>query len=352
MDGGYDGSEKFGAIILNHLELSISQKDWLKIFLIGMIGSGSISLLIYYLINMPLLDGLLFGVLLGGFIAFFSVVFITVLNHHILPTISKRYWLIWAIFFSFLSGFIGASFAYIISLVSQITLLEKIDSEPMVFAFIVGILTYFVGALFYSMVQMTNHTKHSENLLLQSRLTSLEIQLNPHFLFNALNSLAELIHKDTKKSELLILKLSRFLRSMMVEEALIPIDKEIANLHHYIEIENIRFGDKIKLVIDKDPAITFCMVPKFSIQLIVENSIKHGFDGIKEGAFLIEIKISQTKSHYTILIQNNGKVITKREFGIGLSNLAQRLMLLSKGSVRIDTDQTKVGYIIELPKSN
>ena len=180
----------------------------------------------------------------------------------------------------------------------------------------------------------------------------MEIQLNPHFLFNALNSLAELIHKDTKKSELLILKLSRFLRSMMVEETLIPIDKEIANLRHYIEIENIRFGDKIKLEVKKNPATLQCIVPKFSIQLIVENSIKHGFDGIREGEFLIEVIISQEKDRSQILIQNNGKPITKKEFGIGLSNLAQRLALLSKGTVRIDTENTKVGYIITIPRND
>ena len=143
---------------MNHLELFISQKEWLKIFLIGMIGSGPISFLIYYLIDIPLLDGLIFGVLLGGLIAFFSVVFITVLNHHILPTISKRYWMIWAIFFSFLSGFIGASFAYIASLSFGITLLGKIDSEPIIFAVVVRVLTYFVGPLFYSMVQTIPNT--------------------------------------------------------------------------------------------------------------------------------------------------------------------------------------------------
>jgi len=176
--------------------------------------------------------------------------------------------------------------------------------------------------------------EESDYLLMQSRLSSLETQLNPHFLFNSLNSIAELIHIDSHRAEEAVLKVSSFLRNTMEEKALIPLSKEIKNVKEYIALENIRFDGSIKLTIEDD--IPYWEVPKFSIQLLIENAIKHGIDPQKK---LISISIAFDHTQHIIYVQNDGKAITSEQFGIGLNNLNQRLQLLCHGRVKIKQSQ-------------
>lgn len=188
--------------------------------------------------------------------------------------------------------------------------------------------------------------RESEFLLMQSRLSSLETQLNPHFLFNALNSIAELIHVDSDKAEEAVLKVSSFLRNTMDEKALMTLSKELENVKEYIELENIRFDGKIRLVIaDKIPS---WQVPKFSIQLIIENAIKHGIDSPNQ---ILNISIRFDYSENVITIENDGKPISSDHFGIGLNNLNQRLQLLCDGWVEIRQKQTPL-FEIHIGKCN
>jgi len=172
--------------------------------------------------------------------------------------------------------------------------------------------------------------KESEYLLMQSRLSSLETQLNPHFLFNSLNSIAELIHVDSSKAEEAVLKVSSFLRNTMEEKALIPLHKELNNVKDYLELENIRFDGKIKLNLSQE--VPSWEVPKFSIQLLIENAIKHGVDPQKK---VLSIDISFDLEKHIIAVQNDGYAINSKHFGIGLNNLNQRLQLLCHGRVEI-----------------
>jgi len=188
--------------------------------------------------------------------------------------------------------------------------------------------------------------KESDYLLMQSRLSSLETQLNPHFLFNALNSIAELIHIDSQKAEEAVLKVSSFLRNTMEEKALMSLTKELANVKEYIELENIRFDGKIKLIIANN--VPFWQVPKFSIQLIIENAIKHGVDPQKP---FLNILIGFNHAENYISIENDGRPITSSHFGIGLNNLNQRLQLLCHGWVKIRQTQTPC-FEIHIGKCN
>ncbi len=170
--------------------------------------------------------------------------------------------------------------------------------------------------------------KQSDYLLMQSRLSSLETQLNPHFLFNALNSIAELIHINSYKAEEAILKVSSFLRNTMEEKAMIPLSKELDHVNAYLSLENIRFNNAIDLSVSRQ--LPPWDVPKFSIQLLVENAIKHGWN---DTAGHLHISIDFNQSDKSILVCNNGKPIHKESFGIGLNNLNQRLRLLCDGEV-------------------
>jgi len=182
----------------------------------------------------------------------------------------------------------------------------------------------------YEIETLQIEKEKSDALLMQSRLSSLETQLNPHFLFNSLNSIAELVHIDSYKAEEAILKVSSFLRNTMEEKALIPLQKEIDNVKEYVELENIRFDGKIHLIIIGD--IPAWEVPKFSIQLIVENAIKHGVNPDKR---LLVITLSFNHEQNLIHIENDGLAIRSKDFGIGLNNLNQRLELLCRGYLEI-----------------
>lgn len=323
------------------IALRIKPFDWLYILLIGVVFATLLSSLGYVLLGREWLQGAYFGAMLGFSITLFSLVFITYMNQTILPEISKLFWLPLAVFFSFLSGFLGTLLSTAVAELLQVDLIPLFHTHHMQIAIAVGLLTYIVGALLYRFVKMRNEKEEVDHHYVQSRLRSLETQLNPHFLFNALNSIAELIHQDPNKAETAILKVSTFLRNTMDEKALIPLGDELRNVRDYIELENIRFSGKIHMHVDGP--VPKIKVPKFSIQLLVENAIKHGF--IDKN--ILEISLSYDKSKNRLIVQNNGKALKSEKFGTGLTNLAQRLKLLCKGTIEI-TDKEKPTFALYL----
>ncbi|QSZ42135.1 sensor histidine kinase [Sulfurimonas aquatica] len=323
-----------------NIALHIKSRDWIYILIIGVFFGMFMSSLGYILLEYPWLDGAFFGVILGFSITTFSLVFISYMNKNILPRLKEVYWLPLSIVFSFLSGFLGTMVGIYIAEFISIELIPAFREQIVIISILIGILTYIVGALLYRFVKMRNQKDVIDNEYIQSRLRSLETQLNPHFLFNALNSIAELIHHDKDKAEMAILKVSSFLRNTMNEQALLTLKDEIKNVGEYIELENIRFSDKIHLEITGE--IPRWSVPKFSLQLIVENAIKHSFVSNKES---LNIKLSFDMRHKIIKIENDGLAMQKKSFGVGLSNLNQRLELLCKGSLSVESLERSLFYI-------
>jgi len=314
-----------------NIALHIKPKDWIYILLIGLFFGMSISSLGYIILEYPWLDGALFGVILGFCISLFSLIFISYMNKNILPNIKEIYWLPLSVLFSFLSGFLGTLVGVYFTDTFHLTLMSAFHDQIIAIAIIIGILTYIVGALLYRFVKMRNQKDVIDNEYVQSRLRSLETQLNPHFLFNSLNSIAELIHHDTSKAEMALLKVSSFLRNTMNEQALLLLKDEIKYTREYIELENIRFSDKIHLeIVGQTPNWN---VPKFSLQLLVENAIKHGCVNSKDN---LHIKVTFDMYSRIIKISNDGKAMKRKSFGIGLSNLNQRLELLCKGRLSVE----------------
>ncbi len=312
-------------------ELSIKSRDWIAVFAIGLAFSTFLSVLGYRLLSLPIVDGAVFGIALGFLISLFSILFISAMNRFILPRIAKFWWNGIAAFFSFGSGFLAT---WVISIGFERTPLAMVSllhEHTLLAGSMIGILTYLIGALNYRFVKMRNEKEYLDTLWVQSRIRSLETQLNPHFLFNALNSLAELVYHDPLKAEASILKMSTFLRATMKEASLIPLSEEIRNARDYIDLENLRFEGKIGLnVIGEIPSVS---VPKFSIQLLCENAVKHGF--YPKNDFVIEIRIKHDEG-VDLFVSNNGRRITSPRYGIGLSNLQERLSHLCGGFVRIE----------------
>ncbi|MGZ8548811.1 MAG: sensor histidine kinase [Sulfuricurvum sp.] len=318
---------------MGNIELQITKYDWLSVFIIGLAFSTLLSIFGYYLLGLSAIDGALFGLVLGFYITVLSLGFITFMNRYFLPNIRKKWWNTVAATFSFLSGFLGTLGTYSTLQYSNITTIELFAIHPFQSASIIGLLTYLMGALIYRFVKTRNEKEHIDTLFIQSRVSSLETQLNPHFLYNALNSLAELIHQDQVRAEEAVIKISIFLRNTMVETPLVTLEQEIRNASDYIELENIRFNGQIQLIIAHDETLNRALIPKFSIQLLCENAIKHGMTNAATPFKITINTFKNTKIH--IEVSNNGKKITSTAFGIGLSNLQERLSHLCEGKLSI-----------------
>ena len=325
-----------------NIALHIKTRDWLYILIIGIVFGTLLSTLGYGLFGLSLFDGGVFGFLLGFSITLFSLTFISNMNKRVLPSIKEVYWLPLSMLFSFLSGFLGTVVGILIANAIEIQVIPAFVEHMLPIASAIGVLTYVVGALLYRFVKMRNQKDVIDKEYVESRLRSLETQLNPHFLFNALNSIAELIHHNPDKAEMAVLKVSSFLRNTMNETALLSLGDELRNARDYIELENIRFSGKIHLHVDTK--VPQWLIPKFSLQLLVENAIKHGFLSSNES---LNIWVRFDEKTKKIIVKNDGEKMTSKKFGVGLNNLKQRLELLCRASLVVeDTKEVTFSIIV------
>ena len=148
---------------------------------------------------------------------------------------------------------------------------------------------------------------------------------------------------DQKKAEKATLDISTFLRNAITKDSLITLETEIQMVKTYLDIENIRFDNNIKLVYTLDDEIRDLPIPKFSIQLLVENAIKHGY---KSETLNINIKADK----YLISVENDGTLNKEVKFGTGLNNLQKRLQLLNIGKLENKIEKNKMSFIIKLKR--
>lgn len=191
----------------------------------------------------------------------------------------------------------------------------------------------------------------------RARLDALKNQINPHFLFNALNSVRATLPLSSQIPREMITELSEYLRSTLDRPStdLAPLEEEVRWARHYLEIEKRRFGDDLHVAIDMDPATETQPVPVFLIQPLVENAIIHGFQESKQ-AFRLEIQTAIEGDLLVIGVFNTGAWKERGpgdRQGLGLSNIRRRLELLygERANFRIQSDQGWVRLRIEIPKA-
>jgi two-component system, LytTR family, sensor kinase len=312
---------------LNNTLLKITLKDWIIIVAIGSL-LGFLLGWLFYFFN-PLLQSyttILFATLCAFSISLFALLLISFSNHKILPNINARFWYGVSLGFSFFAGMGGFVTNFTLFSFFQTPIIELLQPHWYFIAFICGVLTLGIGLLFHWFIVLKNRHEETQHALLESKLKALENELNPHFLFNALNSMSELVYSDAKKAEEAILNLSKLLRNAIKNESLVALSKELAMVKTYVDIENIRFEEKINLHINTFDCNDTVLIPKFSIQLLVENAIKHGFT-----SDVLNITIDITQE--SIVVQNDGKIEEKLIYGTGLKNLQQRLQMLNIGTL-------------------
>ena len=327
------------------IDLDIRPNDWLGVLGIGLFFAGILASFIYLFLDLNVWHGGMFGVLLGACIAIYSWGLFSFTNFILFPRLNEKLWGILSAFVAFFAGVLGSSTAIGIAQGINLDLPHKLQSYLGTTIITIGLITYALGALLYRVVRMRNVSEALDSSLIHSRLASLETQLNPHFLFNALNSLAELIHIDPARAETMAIALSKFLRNTMSENASISLKEELENTKSYIQIEQIRYGDTIKLDLNILPQFTTLLVPKFSIQLLVENAIKHGFRG---GAFKIFIEAYEKDGRLHVEVQNSAKPPKDIKYGIGLSNLKERLEHLCDGELLHTSKDGLTAFTLQL----
>jgi two-component system LytT family sensor kinase len=193
----------------------------------------------------------------------------------------------------------------------------------------------------------------------EARLAALSRQINPHFLFNTLNSVTSLIRQDPEQARQVVYKLSNILRRLLrQQENLTALREELSFIDDYLAIEMVRFGAKLRVVKDIDPATLDMLVPSMLLQPIVENSIRHGLASKVDGG-TVKLRSRLIGGKFQILVEDDGvgipesKLATLFEQGIGVSNVTERLKVLFGDDYKMWIDSrlgegTSTG--IELPE--
>ncbi|HEX9002400.1 MAG TPA: histidine kinase [Blastocatellia bacterium] len=171
-----------------------------------------------------------------------------------------------------------------------------------------------------------------EKQLAQAQLQALRMQIQPHFLFNTLNAITVLVRDQRNQAAVRMLTgLGELLRVVLSQSntPMVTLQEEVEFIHKYLEIEQTRFADRLKVSIDLAPETLPALVPSFILQPLVENAVKHGISQIP-GAGLIEIRARSNNGKLLLCVQNNGPELSEPEpfaqpGGIGISNIRARL---------------------------
>src|SRR5579872_6087224 len=199
----------------------------------------------------------------------------------------------------------------------------------------------------FNSVRIQIKLEEQERLLLHARMEALQNQINPHFLFNTLNSISSLVRFDPETAREVISKLATILRRMLSStDAFVPLREEVEFIDNYLDIEVVRFGDKLRVVKELAPESLDVMVPAMLLQPLVENSIKHGLASKVEGGS-IYLRSRLSDSRLVIEVEDDGvgmgasqalETAHSLRSGIGMANVSERLEVLYGDAAQLTID--------------
>ncbi len=221
-----------------------------------------------------------------------------------------------------------------------------------VFYYILIILIYYVIIYYVRLQEKKSAEIELKRSITEARLNLIRNQVNPHFLFNSLNSISSLTMSDAAKARSMIGRLSNFLRNSLSHEpnAMIRLEEELQNCSEYLEIEKVRFSEKFSFNFDLPVELRAVLIPNLLLQPIFENAIKHGVQENTGNTDLI-CEIKKINNAVQIVVKNTletGFISQKRGTSFGQKNIKERLSLIYNGkassSFRIENKQ----YIAEI----
>jgi LytS/YehU family sensor histidine kinase len=196
-----------------------------------------------------------------------------------------------------------------------------------------------------------------ENRLTTARLHALQMQLNPHFLFNALNGIGTLMYRDVDAADSMLVKLAGLLRHALDRSGRqeVTLGEEMGFLDRYLALEKMRFGDRLDVRREVDPAVEGVLVPNLLLQPLVENAIKHGIEPmIRPGHITIRAR-AESEERVRIEVEDNGRGLVAGRgagSGVGTSNCQARLAQLygSRASFALESsDGGGVRAVVVMP---
>ncbi len=245
---------------------------------------------------------------------------------------------------------------------------NHLNSIKLISALILGrilLFQLFICAWIFVYISITTNKREKEtaltNILLQNslkeaQLNSLSNQLNPHFLFNALNNIRFMIHENTQNADNMITSLSEMLRYSLEsnKQEKVLLGQEIEVINRYIAIAQAQLGSRLNFNMNISQKLSLYLVPPMAVQMLVENAIKHGLDNIKNGGVLIlEVLEKNDQLIFTVINDIPLRInFPQKSPGIGLSNIKQRLHLLYGNKAILDITKTTSEFkvIMTLPK--
>jgi sensor histidine kinase YesM len=227
---------------------------------------------------------------------------------------------------------------------------------PLAAVFGLGALAH---ALLRERVRVTEQTLHEKEaaeertheLATEARLRSLESRIHPHFLFNTLNSISSLIAVNPARAEQIVGRLAVLLRASLdnSNQPLIPLQQELAMVESYLDIERVRFGDKLRGSTEISDELRSAKVPPMSVQALVENAVKHGITPQSSGG---EILVTASVEHESLRIEvrdtGPGFNLTAIPPGHGLENLVERLDALFGDKARLNVFRRDGHSVVEM----
>jgi len=215
----------------------------------------------------------------------------------------------------------------------------EFPSDVFIYAITVGLTIFYDRQL---------RTAQLEKTLAQAQLQNLRLQLNPHFLFNTLNTISGVMYEDVRAADRMIARLSDLLRSTLDQGDAqeVTLEREIEFLRLYVETMKARFEERLEVAVEASAETRGAMVPPLVLQPLVENSIKHGADR-QTSKVRIEVRAAREDGSLRLEVRDHGPGIAGAQpNGIGLSNTAERLERLYGGTHRMDLHNADDGGLV------
>jgi len=302
----------------------------------------------------PIFQLLLMNLLQNGTWGLLGLFLIGLANRRPLESLAWSHWRTWGLHLvaSIAVAALGLFLAYVVSLLVQADEWKSLDWVMVRKALPRFYRAYFhtnllfmwavLGAFHGIRIYRKYKTREVEAARLEARFAeaqnlALRMQLQPHFLFNTLNSISALVHSNPDGADEMISRLGDFLRKTLdaPPDQFVTLRRELAFIQDYLAIEQIRFQDRLRVVIQVPESCLEVRLPCFILQPLVENALKHGLSDRPQGGCL-QLRARAEFSHLVLEIQDDGQGFVPGREGLGLANVRSRLGLLYKGRHQLD----------------
>jgi two-component system sensor histidine kinase AlgZ len=222
-------------------------------------------------------------------------------------------------------------------------------SKPWSFIFNNLLIVFLVACLFVQFLAIYFEKQLQTQALARAELDALQARIRPHFLYNSLNTAAELTHCDPEAAEQAILALAALSQAALKVGEAVALEDEIALTKQYVSLESWRFGDRLKMNWQLPDSLPQISIPCLTLQPIVENAICHGVEPSPEGAN-INIQLNVSKQSLTFLIENPVHILKFNRAGNGmaLDNIRQRLNLYYQGRASLNINIRDATFRVKL----